>query len=598
MQNPKRKKQERGKLVHLSPVPNETQPMSPQSRRYGDLERTELSSGLVRTFLYGMIAAIAAGGAWACVAEIDVVSSAPATVVPEGQVKIIQPEKDGVIEKIAVQEGQTVKPGDVLAVLEPTSDTKEVDKRRADLDISRQRLDVVNRAYTTILTAIERPGTVIGEAIDENGSARAISELNIAYADLHEAQIDAQASGASVSELGGILSQRNNLSAQRQMQEQALKERTKEREAKISQKAMEIEQLKKSLESAGVELEQLKAIRDATREKEQSFRYIWKQGGVSRIDHLNMVIELERATNALTKQEMAISDLTKKITIAESQLGELKSQTRASGLEQKANLHVISAEMGKVDVLSRSAIRRLSLSRSAYQSALARAKAKADQIAATVKEQQSRVQQSDAELQRVSHILGRSTITTPIAGTVTGIRLRGKGQVVSRGDRLMSVVPADQTLVLEAAIPNKDAGFVEAGQKVKIKLSPFPFQDFGIIQGKVQHVEATAEPFSARAAGASSSSAWGTTPMSPDSAAPISAPFSPTSGQHAAAPSPQSATVYIARIIPDRQSIVARGRERKLVSGMSATCEIVTRRRTILSILLEPVRQMQETRWQ
>jgi len=599
MQNPKRKKQERGKLVHLSPVPSETQPMSPQARRYGDLERTELAPGLVRIFLYGMIGAIAAAAVWACVAEIDVVSSAPATVVPQGLVKFVQPERDGVIQSVAVKEGQTVKAGDVLVVLEPTADSKEVEKRQADLDIAKQRLEVVNRALATIRAAIERPGTVIGEAIDENGSAAAIADLNLAQADLRESELDAQANQRMASEMSGIISQRTNLQAQRQMQEQALKERTAECAAKITQKSIEIEQLKKALESAKVELEQLKIIKNATQEKERSIAYILKEGAVSKVDHLNMVIELQRSINAVTKQEATVAELTKRVGIAEAQLAELQSQSRASGLEHKANIHVISAEMGKVDVLSRSATRKYSLALKAYQSALARARAKADQIAASVNEQESRVKQADAELQRVSHILGRSTLTAPIDGTVTGIRMRGKGQVVSRGERLLSVVPAGQSLVLEAAIPNKDAGFVEAGQTVKIKLSPYPFEDFGIIQGKVQHVEAAAEPMAAAAtSGQTALPAASPAVAAATQGMPPTVPNASFGGQPGVSPQAQAGPVYIARIIPDRQSIMARGRERRLVSGMTATCEIVTRRRTVLSILLEPVRQMQETRWQ
>ena len=164
------------------------------------------------------------------------------------------------------------------------------------------------------------------------------------------------------------------------------------------------------------------------------------------------------------------------------------------------------------------------------------------------------LREADAHLKIAGRDYDATKIESPVSGTVTGIKLRGKGHVVKRGDRLMTVIPEGAPLSFEAAVANKDAGFVEPGQDVKIKLSAYPFEDFGVLNGTVSHVEATAES--------------------------------------------SNNPVFVAKIEPANQYISVRGTKRPLVSGMTASCEIVTRKRPVLNILFEPFTKLKETRWQ
>lgn len=57
---------------------------------------------------------------WTCFAEIDVVISTQGKVIPDGEIKIIQPTKAGVISSISVVDGDSVKKGDILMVIDST----------------------------------------------------------------------------------------------------------------------------------------------------------------------------------------------------------------------------------------------------------------------------------------------------------------------------------------------------------------------------------------------------------------------------------------------------------------------------------------------
>src|SRR5262245_27196023 len=70
---------------------------------------------------------------WAWWGTIDIVASATGKIVPGGRVKVIQPFETGVVRAIRVQDGMTVRSGDVLIELDPTANGAERDRLRSDL---------------------------------------------------------------------------------------------------------------------------------------------------------------------------------------------------------------------------------------------------------------------------------------------------------------------------------------------------------------------------------------------------------------------------------------------------------------------------------
>jgi len=63
---------------------------------------------------------------WAWKAELDVVSTAPGRVIPSGRLKTVQHLEGGIVREILVQEGDSVKSGQSLMVLEKTESASDV----------------------------------------------------------------------------------------------------------------------------------------------------------------------------------------------------------------------------------------------------------------------------------------------------------------------------------------------------------------------------------------------------------------------------------------------------------------------------------------
>ncbi len=80
---------------------------------------------------------------WSFLGHINEVAVAAGKVIPSGQVKTVQVKNKGIVKEILVEEGQLVKEGDVIVVLDPTTTSADYDslkKRAAYYKLDLQRL--------------------------------------------------------------------------------------------------------------------------------------------------------------------------------------------------------------------------------------------------------------------------------------------------------------------------------------------------------------------------------------------------------------------------------------------------------------------------
>jgi len=71
---------------------------------------------------------------WASVGKLDIVSMATGEVIPSSQVKSVQHLEGGIVRKIAVREGDHVKKGQPLVILEPTASGADVGELQVRLN--------------------------------------------------------------------------------------------------------------------------------------------------------------------------------------------------------------------------------------------------------------------------------------------------------------------------------------------------------------------------------------------------------------------------------------------------------------------------------
>jgi hemolysin D len=184
--------------------------------------------------------------------------------------------------------------------------------------------------------------------------------------------------------------------------------------------------------------------------------------------------------------------------------------------------------------------------------------AKAEQKAATLAHDVAKTEQRE-RLQR---------LTAPVDGVVQQLEVHTVGGVVTPAQALAILVPAESQLEIEAAVANRDIGFVHAGQPVEVKVDTFNFTRYGLLHGRVVNVsqDAVAREGGKDKAGDKSEGA-------------ASGSSEPKGNE----------LTYIARISLERTQMDVDGKLVTLAPGMAVTAEIKTGTRTIISYLLSPI---------
>ncbi len=109
--------------------------------------------------------------------------------------------------------------------------------------------------------------------------------------------------------------------------------------------------------------------------------------------------------------------------------------------------------------------------------------------------------QARGDFAEVTQTLGKAKkmselteLRAPSDGVILEIADRSVGSVLREAETLVTMVPDNSTLYVEADIPSRDIGYVKVGQTVRIKLEAYPFQRYGTLDGILDIVGANSTP--------------------------------------------------------------------------------------------------------
>jgi len=151
------------------------------------------------------------------------------------------------------------------------------------------------------------------------------------------------------------------------------------------------------------------------------------------------------------------------------------------------------------------------------------------------------------EVTKASQMNRFQRLVAPVDGTIQQLDVHTIGGVVEAAKPLMTVVPARGALEAEVRILNKDIGFIRVGQEAAVKLEAFPFTRYGAIPGRVRSINRDAVQ------------------------------------------DKDLGLIYLATVTLDRNYVDAEGRRTALAPGLSATVDVKTGTRRIISYLISPL---------
>ncbi len=79
-------------------------------------------------------------------------------------------------------------------------------------------------------------------------------------------------------------------------------------------------------------------------------------------------------------------------------------------------------------------------------------------------------------------------IRSSIDGTVSFQNFWGINQVVKPGEIIFTILPKNKSLLGRLIVPAQNSGKIKIQQKVIIKLDNYPYQQFGIIEGRIKNI--------------------------------------------------------------------------------------------------------------
>lgn len=155
-----------------------------------------------------------------------------------------------------------------------------------------------------------------------------------------------------------------------------------------------------------------------------------------------------------------------------------------------------------------------------------------------------------------------TVVAAPYAATVTGIAAH-RGQLLGAGGLLATLIPQDTRLEAQLYASTRQVGFVEKGQRVRLRYAAYPYQKFGMGEGVVAAIEKS--------------------PYAPQELpSQVIATLGPGALQG-------GEPVYRIAVALDAQTIDTYGLRQSLRSGMVFEADVIQDRRRLYEWLLEPI---------
>jgi HlyD family type I secretion membrane fusion protein len=103
-------------------------------------------------------------------------------------------------------------------------------------------------------------------------------------------------------------------------------------------------------------------------------------------------------------------------------------------------------------------------------------------------ELQSRLMEARERLRTTDDAKTRLVVNAPVAGIVMDMTVFTIGAVLRSGERILDIVPEGEPLIVEAEVPVKDITKIGAGQRAKIMVSAYSQNELPPLMGKVVYV--------------------------------------------------------------------------------------------------------------
>ena len=444
---------------------------------------------------------------WAMLARVDEIGTARGKLEPKGRVVELDSPVDGKLVKIAVAEGETVKAQQPIMELDSELISSELEQQRRKIVGQQNQLNQ--------LKLLQNQQSLALRTQKQQNQAREFEK---------EALI-AQA--------------RQNLASLRAAYN-----------AQLAEKSAQLEQAKEAIK-VNKSAHQTAQIRfNAARDKVPRYRSAYEQGALSQ--------------DLLSEAEQQAQEYRQNIAQTASEIAQAQAhyQEQQQGYEKLIQQTLAEIQQAQLRLTEQN--RGLNSLSKANKLAVLKSQQEYKDTAAQIATLEGEIAQTNSLIRGGEYQMQQRILYAPIVGTVFQLPVKKPGAVLTVGQMVAKIAPKNSPLILRGRISSQESGFLEVGLPVKLKFDAYPFQDYGIIPGRLT---------------------W----ISPDSQVAQSSNSSVSSSANSS-----SQEFFEVEIELKRNYIQTQDRTITLTPGQTATAEIVIRQRRLADIFLAPFKSLQK----
>jgi hemolysin D len=450
-----------------------------------------------RGMLYFLIVFVSIILPWTMLSKVDETGAARGRLEPKGKTIRLDASVSGTVAEIAVKEGSIVEKGQTLLLLESDLAKSELRQVREKLEGQLNRLSQLKSSQNQLLVALTTQ--------QQHNQATELEK---------QAQID------QAKQNFDALNNSYNLQKE--------------------EKNTQVSQAKQALDYSRTATKLMNNSLSSARREEERYRGLLHQGAIPEI---NLVDKENLAKEKLNLYEQAKSNIEEgRLHLAEQQSSYERTLQKAHSDIEQAGLQ-LQEKQRSYQTLTRSS-----------QLAVLKVKEQQKNLETEIIGLQAEIDQTKRQIESLQIQLSQRELKAPASGILFQLPIQKAGSVVQPGTMVAEIAPQESSLVIRAQIATTQSGFLRKDLPVKIKFDAYPFQDYGIVEGKVLSISPTTSYMD-----------------TPD-------------GKVAA---------YNLEISLDRDCISSGEKCIPLRPGSTATAEIIVRQRRIIDFLLDPFKQLQ-----
>ncbi|KST62055.1 hemolysin D [Mastigocoleus testarum BC008] len=474
---------------------------SPQSHDWSYATKELLDSlpqVWTRGLLYFVVVFIGIALPWAMFSQVDETGTAKGRLEPKGKTVRLDAPVEGTVAAIKVKEGESVKAGQKLLELKSELVSAELQQQRQKLEGQENRLHQQNLLKNQLILALRTQ--------QQQSQAQQLEK----QAQVEQAQQNLETLRSAYS------LQKEELFAQ-------------------------IEQVRQAIESSKVayDLEQIRL--KTAQEKIPRYKKAYEEGALSQ----ERFLETQQLAKEAQKNMMKAASETRK---ARSRLRE-----KQSSYENK--IHKASSDIKQAQLRWQEQKRSYKSLVHSGKLAVLKSEEQLKNLDGEITTLEAEVAQTKSQIQSLEFKLSQRVLKAPIDGIVFQLPIKGEGSVVQPGKMIMEIAPQGTSLVLRAQMATTESGYLEKGMPVKIKLDAYPFQDYGVLKGKLINISPTTSELD--------------TPKG-------------------------KVAVYNLEIFPNQNCIATTDKCIPLRPGDTVTAEVIVRQRRIIDYVIDPFKKLQQ----